>query len=217
MFTGIIENIGKVKQIKRGANSVELTVASSVIPGDLKLGDSVAVNGVCLTVTSFDQSGFTVDAVPETMSRTNLGELQTGSPVNLERAMQAGSRLGGHMMNGHVDGIAQVDNIRQEDNAVWFTIKANKDLLKYMIPKGSIAVDGISLTIVDVGEEAFTISVIPHTLQWTTLKDKQKGDSVNIECDMIGKYVERFLGMAQEKNEPEGKITMDFLKQNGYI
>lgn len=214
MFTGIIEDIGSVETVQSGVNSAELRINSKVIPQDLKTGDSVSINGVCLTVTAYDTRGFSVEAVPETMSRSNLGNLHAGSPVNLERALRVGDRMGGHMMSGHVDSKGIIQAVDQEENAVWYTITLANDFIRYLIPKGSVGIDGISLTVVEVSEDSFTVSVIPHTLRETTLAYRKKGDEVNIECDMTAKYIERFLAF---REEPKKDITMDYLKENGYL
>ncbi len=214
MFTGIIEDKGVVEMVKPGEKSATLTIRSEEIVADLKVGDSVAVNGVCLTVTTFDKSRFTVDAVPETMSRSNLGMLKAGSRVNLERALQVGGRMGGHMVSGHVDAKGEIRKIENDENAVWFTIGIDTEQIRYLIPKGSVAVNGISLTVVDVKEDSFTISVIPHSLSETTLNEMKIGDKVNIEVDMTAKYIERFL-VFRESGEKE-KVSMDYLKKNGF-
>ena len=214
MFTGIIEDIGKVESVKSGLEAANLRIESEVIASDLKLGDSVSVNGVCLTVTEFNKSGFTVDAVPETMRRSNLGTLRAGSMVNLERALRVGDRMGGHMMSGHVDSKGVVQSVDQDENAWWFTISLGNEFIRYLIPKGSVGIDGISLTVVDVHEDRFTVSVIPHTWKETTLAHLKKGDEVNIECDMTAKYIERFLAF---RDRPKQDITMDYLKENGYL
>ncbi|MCF8336396.1 MAG: riboflavin synthase [Bacteroidales bacterium] len=214
MFTGIIEDIGSVETVQSGVNSAQIRINSRVVPADLKTGDSVSINGVCLTVTAYDVSGFTVEAVPETMSRSNLGNLHAGAPVNLERALRVGDRMGGHMMSGHVDSKGIIQSVDQEENAVWYTVSLANDFIRYLIPKGSVGIDGISLTVVDVSKDSFTVSVIPHTLRETTLAYRKKGDEVNIECDMTAKYIERFLTF---KEEPKKDITMDYLKENGYL
>jgi riboflavin synthase len=174
----------------------------------------VSVNGVCLTVTTFDKSRFTVDAVPETMSRSNLGMLKAGSKVNLERALQVGGRMGGHMVSGHVDAKGEIRRIEKDENAVWFTIGMDAAQIKYLIPKGSVAVNGISLTVVDVETDSFTVSVIPHSLSETTLNEMKTGDKVNIEVDMTAKYIERFL--AFRASGEKKKVSMDYLKENGF-
>lgn len=216
MFTGIIEDRGKIQAIKKGIESATLTISSSVVASDLKLGDSVAVNGVCLTVTGFDKHTFRVDAVPETMSRSNLKNLHAGNEVNLERALKVGDRLGGHMVSGHVDAIGHLQQVDSDENAVWFTIGVEQDQIKYLVPKGSVAVDGISLTVVDVTDDAFTVSVIPHSLQETTLAGKKAGDAVNIECDMTAKYIERFLNW-NDKPKQGGSVSMEYLRKHGYV
>ncbi|HKK10895.1 MAG TPA: riboflavin synthase [Bacteroidales bacterium] len=215
MFTGIIEDKGVVEMVKPGEKSATLTIRSEEIVSDLKVGDSVAVNGVCLTVTYFDKSRFTVDAVPETMSRSNLGMLKAGSRVNLERALQVGGRMGGHMVSGHVDAEGEIRKIEKDENAVWFTIGMASEQIKYLIPKGSVAVNGISLTVVDVEEDSFTISVIPHSLSETTLNEMKTGDKVNIEVDMTAKYIERFLSFRQT-GKKKNDVSMDYLKENGF-
>lgn len=214
MFTGIIEDKGIVEMVKPSEKSATLTIRSEEIVSDLKVGDSVSVNGVCLTVTTFDKSRFTVDAVPETMSRSNLGMLKSGSRVNLERALQVGGRMGGHMVSGHVDAQGEIRKIDNDENAVWFTIGVDAEQIRYLIPKGSVAVNGISLTVVDVEEDRFTVSVIPHSLSETTLNEMKTGDRVNIEVDMTAKYIERFLAF-RESGEKE-KVSMDYLKENGF-
>ena len=207
MFTGIIEETGIIKNIKKGASSAVLTIKASRILEDISLGDSIAVNGVCLTATSFTQDIFTADVMHETLDRSSLGKLHTGSPVNLERAMKADGRFGGHIVAGHIDGTGTITDIRRDDNAVWYTIKAPEHIMRYIVEKGSIAIDGISLTVAYEGTDAFKVSIIPHTLSETALYTKKCGDIVNLENDCIGKYVEKLL-------KPYGKsssITREFL------
>ena len=199
MFTGIIEDIGTVKAIQRGAKSVVLTIQSDKIMKDVSLGDSIAVNGVCLTATSIGKDFFTADVMPETMNRSSLGNLKAGSPVNLERAMPADGRFGGHIVSGHIDGTGIISGIERDDNAVWYTVKTDKDILKYIVEKGSIAIDGISLTVAYVDDNEFKVSIIHHTLKQTILGFKKQGDKVNLENDIIGKYVERLLSFKSEK------------------
>ncbi len=206
MFTGIIEEIGEIAAIKRGAKSCELNIKGNIIFSDLKIGDSVAVNGVCLTATSINGSSFTADVMAETMRRSSLGTLQKGSRVNLERAMAANGRFGGHIVSGHIDGVGFVQSLVNEDNAVWVTITADEGIMRYIVEKGSIAIDGISLTVAKVLRDAFSVSIIPHTGSETTLLSRKSGDRVNLECDIIGKYVEKLVGKS------EG-ITEDFLKK----
>ena len=212
MFTGIIEEIGKVKDIQKGASSAVLSVQASEIMEDVQLGDSIAVNGVCLTVTSISPSGFTADVMPETLNRSSLVNLRTGSSVNLERAMAANSRFGGHIVSGHIDGRGTISDIRRDDNAVWYTIKTPLPILRYIIEKGSIAIDGISLTVARVYKDSFSISIIPHTASLTALSSRRIGDSVNLENDCIGKYVERLMG----KEPQNSNITAEFLAKHGF-
>ena len=216
MFTGIIEDIGTVKAIQRGAKSVLLTIQSDKIMKDVSLGDSIAVNGVCLTATSIGKDFFTADVMPETMNRSSLGNLKAGSPVNLERAMPADGRFGGHIVSGHIDGTGIISEIERDDNAVWYTVKTDKDILKYIVEKGSIAIDGISLTVAYVDDNEFKVSIIPHTLKQTILGFKKQGDKVNLENDIIGKYVERLLSFKSEKSKDKG-IDMNTLLENGFI
>jgi riboflavin synthase len=212
MFTGIIEETGSVKAIRKGMKSCTLTISAELILQGLAQGDSINTNGVCLTVTSFDAHSFSVDVMPETMQSTNLGTLKTGSGVNLERALQLSGRLGGHLVSGHIDGTGIISRIQSEDNAVWYTINAGKEILRYIIVKGSVAVDGISLTVVHAGPVSFDVSVIPHTREATTISGRKTGDVVNIECDQVGKYIERFINaQGQEK-----RIDKDFLDKYGF-
>lgn len=218
MFTGIIEEVGQVKALKRGANSIILTVGATTIMDDLKLGDSVATNGVCLTVTALGKDFFQADVMHETMNRSSLGSLKPGSHVNLERAMPANGRFGGHMVSGHIDGTGKIVAVEKDDNAVWYTISADQQILRYIIEKGSIAIDGISLTVAKVTEHDFSVSIIPHTLKETILAEKKIGDIVNLENDMVGKYIEKFMTCVSENEKPQkGKIDMAFLAGNGFI
>ncbi|MBQ3378357.1 MAG: riboflavin synthase [Clostridia bacterium] len=217
MFTGIVEETGRVAAIKRGARSSILTIAGDKIFSDVSLGDSIAVNGVCLTVTSFGDKMFTADVMSETLSRSSLGSLKVGSPVNLERAMSAEGRFGGHIVSGHIDGTGVIKETKADDNAVWYTIKADRAIMRYIVEKGSIAIDGISLTVARVSFDDFAVSVIPHTAKMTTLSLKHAGDVVNLECDIIGKYVERLILFPDgDKKEQSGKITKEFLMKYGF-
>ena len=217
MFTGIVEEVGTVEGIRRGSRSAVLGLRARAVLEDLKLGDSVAVNGVCLTVVSLESGGFSADVMHETLSRSTLGELRPGSPVNLERAMAANGRFGGHIVAGHVDGTGRITRLRRDDNAVWYTLQAGPEVLRYVVEKGSVAVDGISLTVAQVGQDWFSVSVIPHTASATVLGQRRAGDRVNLECDIIGKYVEKLLRPAQGQS-PEGEgITLEFLAQNGIL
>lgn len=213
MFTGIIEEIGTVQAVQRGAKSSRLTIHGARVTEDMHEGDSISINGVCLTVTDFDKSSFTADVMPETLSRSNLGQLVPGSRVNLERALQLGGRLGGHLVSGHIDGTGRIGTRWRDENAEWFRISASKEILKYIAEKGSVAVDGISLTVVSVDSSGFTVSVIPHTMSETVITDKKSGDLVNIECDMIAKYLERLA----EQDRGNGTIDLGFLADKGFI
>lgn len=215
MFTGIVEEIGIIKGISRGAESASITIGARKILDDVKLGDSIATNGVCLTVTHFTKDSFTVDVMPETMRRSSLNNLSIGSRVNLERALRLSDRLGGHMVSGHIDGTGVIKEFKREDNAVWISIEADMEILKYIIHKGSIAIDGVSLTVAYVDNNMFKVSVIPHTGEETTLLSKKTGDKVNLECDLIGKYVEKLLGFSA-KEESKSSLDLNFLSQHGF-
>lgn len=217
MFTGIIEEVGSMQNIKHGAKSSIITVLGSKIFEDMKIGDSIAVNGVCITVTTFSNNTFTADVMNETLSRSSLGSLKKGSYVNLERAISANGRFGGHIVSGHIDGTGEISNIKKDDNAIWYTIKAKSELLKYIVEKGSITIDGISLTVAIVDNQGFSVSIIPHTVKETTLSHRQIGDNVNLENDVIGKYVEKLITFGGKKKEQEqNNITKEFLMKNGY-
>lgn len=197
MFTGLIEEQGRVLTPPRNG---KLSLAASKVTEGLALGDSIAVNGVCLTVSAFSGQRFTADVMPETLHRSNLGELRTGSLVNLERALPATGRFGGHFVSGHIDGVGSLLSVRPEGNALIFSIRAAPELLRGIVEKGSVAIDGISLTVVEVTETLFSVSVIPHTAAVTTLAGKRPGDRLNLETDMIGKYVLRALSLSQPSN-----------------
>lgn len=220
MFTGIIEETGRIVSIKKGAKSSVLQIEGNVIFEDLKLGDSVAVNGVCLTVTDITNRSFFADVMSETLRRSSLGELKQNSAVNLERALAANGRFGGHIVSGHIDGTGTISSIEKEDNAIWYTIKASEKLMRYIVEKGSIAIDGISLTVAKVGSGEFCVSVIPHTMRETILAVKGVGSIVNLENDVVGKYIERFLQCPMNGEETsdkeESKITMEFLAKAGF-
>ncbi len=219
MFTGIIEECGTVTAVQKNAASAVLHIGCSKILSDIHLGDSIAVNGVCLTVTAFDKKGFSADVMHETLNRSSLGKLSAGSRVNLERAMAAGGRFGGHIVSGHIDGTGTITQIQKDDNAVWYTINCGNQLLKYIIEKGSIAIDGISLTVARLEHRSFSVSIIPHTLSETILADKKSGDIVNLENDCIGKYVERLLSFEDPNAAPakkESNITAAFLAEHGF-
>lgn len=215
MFTGIIEETGTIRAVRSGRISASLRIEASRVLEDVKVGDSISTNGVCLTVTAFDRKGFEVDVMAETMRRTNLGTLSAGSTVNLERALRPGDRMGGHMVSGHIDGTGTITGYLSEDNATWVTIAAAPEVLHYIVPRGSIAVDGISLTVVDVSDKAFKVSIIPHTGQETTLLKRKVGETVNIECDITAKYIEKFI--SSKYTETREKIDYDFLSKHGFI
>lgn len=208
MFTGIIEETGKVLRVEPGKIHIQ---AEKTLEGT-KLGDSIAVNGVCLTVTALGRSDFTADVMPETWKRSSLGTLKSGSGVNLERAMAADGRFGGHIVSGHIDGTGTVEAVRKDQNAIRYIIRTQPELTRGIVEKGSIAIDGISLTVTMVQKERFEVSVIPHTLKETTLGDKRKGSVVNLENDIIGKYVERLLSLEQT----ETTLTKEFLLRAGF-
>ncbi|MDO4487637.1 MAG: riboflavin synthase [Eubacteriales bacterium] len=223
MFTGIIEETGFVKNVVSGHDSGEIRIgAKRVLEGTL-VGDSIAVNGVCLTVTRLHADGFMADVMPVTLRRSNLGKLVTGSPVNLERAMAAGGRFGGHIVSGHIDGVGYIRETHKEGNAVWVTIGAPQEILRLIVEKGSIAIDGISLTVARLSKDSFSVSIIPHTGEETILLRKKPGDPVNLENDIVGKYVERLLGLnvsreaEDNRQEKQNKgITLEFLRENGF-
>ena len=215
MFTGIVEEMGQVEGIQRGRQSAVLTIRAKTVLEGTKIGDSIAVNGVCLTVTSLSSDRFTADVMHETLDRSSLAQLKRGGAVNLERAMPADGRFGGHIVAGHIDGTGRVIQIQKDDNAIWYTVQAPPQVLRYIVEKGSVAVDGISLTVARVGTDSFAISAIPHTVAQTVLRDRKEGDLVNLETDIIGKYVEKLLTPAPETRE-SGGITLDFLARNGF-
>ena len=216
MFTGIVEEMGQIRSIVRGASSAVLSIEANLILEDLKIGDSVAVNGVCLTATSIGAGGFTADVMHETLNRSSLGALQKGSHVNLERAMLANGRFGGHIVSGHIDGTGTIGSIQKDDNALWYTILADAKLLRYIVEKGSVTIDGISLTVADVQSDRFAVSLIPHTAKVTVLGEKRTGDIVNLETDIIGKYVEKLMKPVAEETKQKSGITMEFLAENGF-
>lgn len=215
MFTGIVEEVGRVEQIRRGQHSAVLVIHAQKVLEDTKIGDSIAVNGICLTVTELFSSGFSADIMHESLNRSSLAGLTGGSRVNLERAMPANGRLGGHIVSGHVDGVGKITSIRRDDTAIWYTVQTKPEILRYIVEKGSITIDGISLTVAAVTQEDFSISAIPHTVSQTVLRERREGDFVNLETDIIGKYVEKLLLPATGRQK-ENKITREFLYQNGF-
>ena len=217
MFTGIIEEVGALERLAGG----EITIRAKKVLEDVALGDSIAVNGICLTVTHFDAAHFTADVMPETVRRTSLAELKRGSRVNLERALTLRSRLGGHIVSGHIDGVGTIAAMQEEGNAILLTVRAGADILRYIVEKGSVALDGISLTVARVSAADFTVSLIPHTREITNLREKRMGSRLNIETDILGKYVEKLFPGAHTRGESDapksaGGLTMDFLRQQGF-
>jgi len=220
MFTGIIEEVGKITAVVKGQRSSQLWVQGELIMDDLKLGDSVAVNGVCLTVSQLRGNKWMADVMSETLNRSNLGDLKGGSAVNLERAMSANGRFGGHMVAGHIDGTGHIVDITTDDNAVIFEIAASPKIRRYIIEKGSIAIDGISLTVIEITAGSFKVSIIPHTVKHTILGIKKAGDPVNLENDLVGKYIESLLLSPPSKTdcsqEKSSGLTFDFLTEAGF-
>lgn len=217
MFTGIVEEVGTMQGVRMGTTSGEIHLKASKVLEGTKLGDSIAVNGVCLTVTNMTADGFTADVMPETLRRSNLGQLRSGDPVDLERAMAADGRFGGHLVSGHIDGTGTITQLRREGNAVWVRIQTTPEILRLIVEKGSITIDGISLTVATLGKNDFQVSIIPHTGSETILLSKKPGDMVNLENDIVGKYVEKLLTTPQEsKSEPESRVTWEFLAENGF-
>ena len=220
MFTGIIEEVGTIKKIQSGSHSAVLTIAAQKVLSDVHIGDSIAVSGICLTVTRAAHTDFTVDVMHETLDRSVLGSLKIGSAVNLERAVQLGGRLGGHIVAGHIDGTGTIADIQKDDNAVWFNIQTTPQILRYIVEKGSIAIDGISLTVATVSNSSFSVSVIPHTAACTTLCQRKKGEAVNLENDCVGKYIEKLMQPKPDTKADNKKVnsglTMDFLKKYAF-
>ncbi len=229
MFTGIVEELGEVLSRRYNKESAVLFIKGRRVLEDLKVGDSIAVNGVCLTATKVTGDAFYADVMPETMRRTNLQDLKIGEKVNLERALLAGGRLGGHFVSGHIDGTGILLRERREGNAVVKCFSGPPEVLRYVVVKGSIAIDGISLTVVDLDDTSFQVSLIPHTLKETALFYRKQGDKVNLEADMLGKYLEKLLAPHLQgnillphrednnsKKEPQG-LTVSFLSENGFI
>lgn len=224
MFTGLVEEVATLDSILRKNQSAELRLRAHRVLEGIQVGDSIAVNGVCLTVVNFSSTGFSVDAVPETLRRTNLGELKPGSSVNLERALQANQRLGGHIVSGHVDGVGVVSQVVPEGNAKVLTISVEPELSRYIASKGSICVNGISLTVMDVTDASFRVSIIPHTSVVTTLAEIKIGDRLNLECDVLAKYVERLLqfptkggNSAQVPGQASAGVNLELLQKSGFL
>lgn len=217
MFTGIVEEVGTIQSIKRGRKSSVLKIKGQKVLQGTRIGDSISTNGICLTVTKVGNDFFEADVMSESLNRTNIGELVPGSYVNLERALSLATRLGGHIVSGHIDGTGKIRNLKRDDNAVLITIETAPELLRYIIEKGSIAIDGVSLTVVTVNDQFFKVSIIPHTGEETILLQKKMGDTVNLECDMIGKYVEKLLGLDSKEDVQEGQVTAELLRENGFF
>ena len=215
MFTGIVEETGSVVRVQKGAHSAVLTVQARKVLEGTRIGDSIAVNGICLTVISMGPDTFTADVMHETLNRTGLSGLGPGSPVNLERAMPADGRFGGHIVSGHIDGVGRITDVRRDDTAVWYTVEAAPELLRLVVEKGSIALDGISLTVAATGRNTFSVSIIPHTAAETVLGRRKAGDLVNLEADIIGKYVEKLMGREPEL-KTQSAITREFLTRHGF-
>lgn len=214
MFTGLIEEVGMVRELRRGGDGARLTVATRFPMEEIRLGESIAVNGLCLTVVAFGGGTFCADVSPESLDRSTLGGFAPGRAVNLERALRLSDRLGGHLVSGHIDGVATVTARRQDRNAVRFTFRVSRELTRYLVEKGSVAVDGISLTVNEVEGDTFGVAVIPHSLASTTLKDLRPGDRVNIETDLIAKYVERLIEGGRSGGGP---LDLQFLAKHGFL
>jgi riboflavin synthase len=217
VFTGIVEEMGAVTLIEQTLAGTRMTILASTVLSDLKVGDSISVNGTCLTVVTKEERTFVVEVSPETLSVTTLGQLTAGAPVNLERAMRLNERIGGHLVAGHVNAVGTIRHREQEGNAVSFTIEAPPEIMRYCVAKGSITVDGISLTINQVADHSFSVAIIPHTAKVTTLGLKQVHDKVNLESDLIGKYVERLLQERGHLPKATPVIDADYLKKRGLI
>ena len=216
MFTGIIEELGEVSRLQKREKSFKISIRASLILEDMKLGDSISTNGLCLTVSEFNQKEFTADIMPESLNRSNLGTLNVGAKVNLERAMPLNGRFGGHIVSGHIDGVGQILEVKKEENAIWFEIKTSLNLMRYTVEKGSITIDGISLTVAQVKSKSFSVSIIPHTLKETIMEDKKVGDTVNLENDILGKYIEKLWGDSSSSMK-ESSVTKEKLFNNGFL
>ncbi|MBE6048473.1 MAG: riboflavin synthase [Clostridium sp.] len=216
MFTGIVEEVGLIEKIKIGEKSSSLIIKASNVLKGIDIGDSICTNGVCLTVVKISENKFEVDVMPETLRKTNFNQLKIGSKVNLERALTLNTRLGGHIVSGHIDGTGKIIHIEREDNAVWFWIEIAEELTRYIVEKGSITVDGISLTVAFVDNKSFKVSIIPHTAKETILLNKLVGEEVNIECDILAKYIERLINPKIQKSM-EREIDEKFLIENGFV
>lgn len=217
MFTGIIEEIGIIQDVYKEGKSSQINIKANKVLKDLKIGQSVAINGVCLTVVALSEKSFVAQVMPETMSKSNLSEVKKGMKVNLERAMRLGDRLGGHIVSGHIDGIGILDGYEGDENAIWIKIKAPLDILKYVVYKGSITIDGVSLTVAYVDETSFMVSIIPHTQKESTLTRKNIGNNLNLECDILSKYVEKLMNFQPKEEKKQFNLTKKFLEDNGFL
>jgi riboflavin synthase len=217
VFTGIIEEIGTIEKIRKSSSSMVLSISAEKVLTDVKLGDSISVNGTCLTVTSFSPRSFTVDVMPETFENTSLKLLSAGAYVNLERAMAANGRFGGHFVTGHVDGTGTIRSTQFVENALYITIEIPEELSRFFIDRGSVCLDGTSLTVFKIGNNAITVSLIPQTRHDTILGSKKVGDIVNLECDMMAKYIYKFMSGGKNKEQEKGDIGTDFLTKYGFM
>ena len=216
MFTGLIQDVGKIQAVEPAGGGVRLTLSTRLDPASLKIGDSVSVDGVCLTVVRMSGTAFTVEVSPETLRRSTLSAARQGDPVNLETALKMSDPLGGHLVSGHVDGTGEILEVIPEGNSWRYRFGISREISRYLVEKGSVAVDGISLTVAECGDNEFTVSVIPHTAQSTTLGNKKAGDRVNLENDIIAKYVEKFLRQREDPGKPSSRIDASFLAQHGF-
>jgi len=213
MFTGIIEEIGKIQKIEKTADNLNITFTAKKVVLDVQIGDSIAVNGLCLTVIAFSKNTFSADVMPISVEKSNLKFAKMGDFVNLERAMQMQSRFGGHFVSGHIDAVGEISSIKKNENVTFFEINFSENIRNFVIKEGSISIDGISLTIADLRANSFIVSIIPHTLSQTILQYKKIGNLVNLETDLIGKYLFNF---QQNSKQNKSKITTDFLAKNGF-
>ncbi|ACD23753.1 riboflavin synthase [Clostridium botulinum] len=216
MFTGIVEEVGSLEKLILGGGFGVIEIRANKVLENTKIGDSIASNGVCLTVLEMTKSSFKANVMGETLEKSSLGSLESGNKINLERAMKLEDRFGGHIVSGHIDGVGKITDIEKKVDGTWFTISASKEILKYIIYKGSIAIDGISLTVAYVDDEKFKVSVIPHTLENTILYEKKVQSVINLECDVVGKYIEKLVNNKDKEIKNESNVTMEFLRENGF-
>jgi riboflavin synthase len=216
MFTGLIQDVGKIQAVEPAGGGVRLTLSTRLDLASLKIGDSISVDGVCLTVVRMSETAFTAEVSPETLRKSTLSAARQGRPVNLETALKMSDPLGGHLVSGHVDGTGEILEVIPEGNSWRYRFGTSREISRYLVEKGSVAVDGISLTVAECGDNEFTVSVIPHTAQSTTLGNKKAGDRVNLENDIIAKYVEKFLRQREDPGKPTSRIDASFLSQHGF-